>query len=107
MRSAGLIAALLAGSATVGDVTAGEVSADRAAVLERLVLQDCGSCHGMTLRGGLGPDIRAATLAGADPGTLAAIILDGVPGTAMPPWRPLISEEDAEWIATYLLDGAR
>ena len=31
-----------------------------------------------------------------------AIILDGIPGTAMPPWRPLISEADARWIADYL-----
>ncbi|MBK0399465.1 cytochrome c [Limibaculum sp. M0105] len=81
----------------------GEVTDDRAQALERLVVQDCGSCHGLTLKGGLGPDIRAETLAGTEPESLAAIILDGVPGTAMPPWRPLISEEDARWIAEYLL----
>ena len=33
---------------------------------------------------------------------IALIILDGVPGTAMPPWRPLLSEDDALWIADYL-----
>ncbi|MDT8344311.1 MAG: cytochrome c [Thermohalobaculum sp.] len=86
---------------------AGEVTPERAAALERLVVQDCGSCHGLTLKGGLGPDLRAMTLAGAEPDSLAAIILDGVPGTAMPPWRPLISEEDARWIADYLLRSAR
>lgn len=84
---------------------AGDFSAERAAELERLVQQDCGSCHGMTLKGGLGPDIRAETLAGTPPEGLAAIILDGVPGTAMPPWRPLLSEDEAAWIASYLLDG--
>ncbi len=71
--------------------------------LERLVRQDCGSCHGMTLKGGLGPDIRAAALAQYEPTTLAMVILDGIPGTAMPPWRPLISEDEAHWIAEYLL----
>ncbi|MCU0954142.1 MAG: cytochrome c [Hyphomicrobium sp.] len=71
--------------------------------LERLVRQDCGSCHGMTLKGGLGPDLRAARLAGRDKAEIARIILDGVPGTAMPPWRPLLSESDALWIASYLL----
>ncbi|WP_104018197.1 c-type cytochrome [Roseovarius nitratireducens] len=76
-----------------------------AAALKRLVLQDCGSCHGLTLRGGLGPDIRARTLAHHDDKSLAAVILDGVPGTPMPPWRPLLSEEDARWIAEYLLNG--
>ncbi len=77
----------------------------RTAALTRLVLQDCGSCHGMTLKGGLGPDLRPGTLDGASPETLAAIILDGVPGTAMPPWRPLMSEEDALWISEQLLTG--
>ena len=75
----------------------------RAAELERLVRHDCGSCHGTTLKGGLGPDIRAETLAGTDPASLAAIILDGVPGKPMPPWRPLLSEDEALWIARFLL----
>ncbi len=79
------------------------MAAPRARELERLVRQDCGSCHGMTLKGGLGPDIRAGRLAGTDPASLAAIILDGVPGKPMPPWRPLLSESDALWIANYLL----
>ena len=80
-----------------------EVSDERAAQLERLVRQDCGSCHGMTLRGGLGPDIRAATLAGTPREALVGIILDGLPETAMPPWWPLLTAEEAGWIADYLL----
>jgi len=62
----------------------------------------------MTLKGGLGPDIRAATLKGSSPKAIKEIILDGVPGTPMPPWRSLLSEGDAEWIAHYLLqEGGR
>jgi cytochrome c55X len=80
---------------------------DRAAALERLVRQDCGSCHGMTLKGGLGSDLRPEALAGAEPESLAAIILDGVPGTAMPPWRPLLTEGEALWIAEYLLTAGK
>ncbi len=68
-----------------------------------MVVQDCGSCHGLTMKGGLGAPITPAALAGRDPEGLAAIILDGIPGTAMPPWRPLISEDEALWIAEYLL----
>lgn len=92
---------------TGADATAGAIDARRAAELERLVRQDCGSCHGMTLKGGLGPNLRAERLAGSDAATLAAIILDGVPGKPMPPWRPLLSEADALWIADYLLKAAR
>lgn len=79
-----------------------EVAPDRAAELEHMVTQDCGSCHGLTLKGGLGRPLTRDALAGAEPETLALIILDGVPGTAMPPWRPLLSEADATWIARYL-----
>lgn len=84
---------------------AAELAPGRAAELERLVLQDCGSCHGLTLKGGLGPDIRATTLAGRSTEGLAAIVLHGVPGTPMPPWHPLLSEAEAQWIAEYLLKG--
>lgn len=73
--------------------------------LKRLVHQDCGSCHGLTLKGGLGPDIRPETLTHFDAETLEMMILDGIPDTAMPPWRPLITQEEARWIADYLLTG--
>ena len=78
-------------------------SPDRQAALEHMVIQDCGSCHGLTMRGGLGSAITPQDLAGRDADGLAQIILDGIPGTAMPPWRPLISEAEARWIADYLL----
>jgi cytochrome c55X len=84
---------------------AGGLSPERAVELEHLVRQDCGSCHGMTLKGGLGSDLRAETLAGTELQALVQIILDGVPGTAMPPWRPLLTEGEALWIAEYLLDA--
>ncbi len=81
------------------------VSDLRAAELAHLVHQDCGACHGMTLAGGLGPDIRPQALHGLSTEALTAVILEGRPGTAMPPWRPLLSDVEAEWIAHYLLEG--
>lgn len=81
---------------------AAELSADQQQGLERLVLQDCGSCHGMTLKGGLGPDIRAETLTDWEPEALRYVILNGVEGTPMPPWRPLLSDDDVDWIVKYL-----
>ena len=79
-----------------------EISEGRAKSLEHMVLQDCGSCHGLTLKGGLGRPLTRDALSHADPETLALIILDGIPGTAMPPWRPLLTEDEALWIAAYL-----
>ncbi len=79
-----------------------EVPAERAKALEHMVLQDCGSCHGLALKGGLGRPLTAEALAHAEPEGLALIILDGIPGTAMPPWRPLMTEDEALWIVNYL-----
>lgn len=79
-----------------------EVAPDRARALEHMVLQDCGSCHGLTMKGGLGRPLTSEALTQAEPEGLALIILDGIPGTAMPPWRPLVTEDEALWIANYL-----
>ena len=72
--------------------------------LAHLVQQDCGSCHGLKMTGGLGSAITPEALEGHTVDGLTSIILDGVPGTAMPPWRPLLSETEAQWIAEYLLE---
>lgn len=99
MADAGLLAAILAASMSV---TPAEIAPPRQAELEHMVVQDCGSCHGLTMKGGLGTPITPEALAGRDREGLAAIILDGIPGTAMPPWRPLVSEAEALWIADWL-----
>lgn len=83
-----------------------EVSPERAEKLEHMVIQDCGSCHGLTMKGGLGSPLTPEVLTQAEPEGLALIILDGVPGTAMPRWRPVLSEDDALWIARYLKGDA-
>lgn len=73
--------------------------------LSNLVRQDCGSCHGLTLNGGLGKPLTADQLAQWDRDQLLHIILDGVPGTPMPGWRPLLTEAEAGWIANALKQG--
>lgn len=70
--------------------------------LEHMLKQDCGSCHGLTMKGGLGRPLTPDALADADPQALASIILNGVPGTAMPAWRPILTEDEAMWMANYL-----
>jgi len=77
----------------------------RRAQLIEMVRQDCGSCHGMILAGGLGPPLVPAALAGKDARSLQAVILDGRPGTPMPPWRRFMSEDEARWIVDALQRG--
>ena len=73
--------------------------------LVRMVRHDCGSCHGLTLKGGLGKPLLPENLSDRDAETIAHIILDGIPGTPMPPWRGILSEGDALWIARKLKEG--
>ena len=77
----------------------------RQAELRNLLEQDCGSCHGMTMKGGLGPALLPANLNGKPDGLLIAAILEGRPGTAMPPWRSLLTEAEAEWLVEQLREG--
>lgn len=85
-------------------VIASEMPSD-AGRLANLVRQDCGSCHGLSLMGGLGKPLTPEHLRIWSREQLVSIILDGVPGTPMPPWRPLLSEPDARWIVDRLQHG--
>lgn len=81
------------------------LDAARQRELTHLVRQDCGSCHGMTLKGGLGGPLLPGALADIDSTGIASIILQGVSGKPMPPWQGQLSEEDALWIAEKLKTG--
>jgi cytochrome c55X len=86
---------------------AGELPAKRRGELTEFVRQDCGSCHGLTLKGGLGPSLEPAALAGKDAAYLSFVILRGRPGTPMPPWRDHLTQDEADWIAHALKRGLR
>lgn len=91
--------AVIAGHAIAGD------AAPDTTRLSHLVRQECGSCHGLALTGGLGSPLTPEMLARWDREQVAAIILNGIPGSPMPAWRPLLSEADARWIADVLKRG--
>lgn len=82
---------------------AAEPDVARQKELVRLVRQDCGSCHGMTLQGGLGPALLPATLKDKPADGLAATIYYGRLGTPMPPWKQFVSEAEASWIVDKLM----
>lgn len=94
-----LIVLALAGAARA------EPAAERRTELLYMLKHDCGSCHGMTLKGGLGSPLSPDVLAARDSRDLVEIILNGIPGTPMPPWRPLLSNDDAAWLAGALKQG--
>ncbi len=73
--------------------------------LTHIVKQDCGSCHGMTLKGGLGPALLMGDLQNKPILFIQNTILYGRVGTAMPPWKTLLTEQEALWIAEQLKQG--
>lgn len=73
--------------------------------LIRLVRHDCGACHGLTLGGGLGSALTAEAMASRSLEGLRHTILNGRPGTAMPPWRGIINDEEALWVSRQLQAG--
>ena len=78
---------------------------ERQQSLRDLIRQDCGSCHGMTLQGGLGSALTPQALSGKSPALLVDIIINGRPGTPMPPWKGLLSIKEAGWIVEELQKG--
>jgi cytochrome c55X len=95
-------AVLLAG---VSPVLGAPLTAEQGARLDHLLRHDCGSCHGMTMKGGLGPALLPATLQDRDEDGLVQMILFGNPARAMPPWEGLLDEAEARWIVRRLKQG--
>lgn len=81
------------------------VSDERKKELTHIVKQDCGSCHGMTLKGGLGTPLLPDDLKGKHVDFLTHTIMHGRPTTAMPPWNALLTQSEARWIALQLKRG--
>ena len=73
--------------------------------LLRVLKQDCGSCHGLRLTGGLGPALTPQALKDKPAGSLAATIMSGRAGTAMTPWRLFLTEAEAEWLVARMQRG--
>jgi cytochrome c55X len=88
-------------------VAGSSFSVEREAELHNMLVQDCGSCHGLTFRGGLGPPLLPENLRNKPRDFLIATILNGRQGTAMPPWHPLMTRQEAEWMLDKLLAGTQ
>jgi cytochrome c55X len=84
---------------------AGDPAPARQQELMSLLLQDCGSCHGMTMKGGLGPSLLPKAIADKSDDGLVDTILLGRPGTPMPPWDFEITRDEAYWLIRQLRSG--
>jgi len=83
----------------------GPLSDARRTELHDLLIEDCGSCHGLTLHGGLGPALLPQRLRDRSREALIDTVMNGRPNTAMPPWAPLLSRDEAAWLVDQIQQG--
>ena len=83
------------------------ITDDQQARLINLLKHDCGSCHGLTLKGGLGPALTSDRLSGLPRELIVHTITNGRDGTPMPPWKALLSKNEIEWLVDYLYAGEK
>jgi cytochrome c55X len=86
-------------------VAAAAPDTQRQAELLYLLKHDCGSCHGMTRQGGLGPPLLPESLENRPQLLLVNTVLEGRSGTPMPPWRGQLTEPEVQWLVDVLRNG--
>ena len=86
-------------------VSADELSPTRQQELLNMLKHDCGSCHGLPPKGGLGPSLMPDSLADKSDALLIAAIRDGRAGTAMPSWKPFLTDREIAWMVGRLRQG--
>jgi cytochrome c55X len=119
-----LLAAILSGCSTAHEISrkapikpnylaiaassdpASDISNSKKTELYHLLKQDCGSCHGMTLKGGLGPALTKDRMSGFSSDYLFETIWNGREIKAMPPWKNILLKKDVRWLVKVLQAGA-
>jgi cytochrome c55X len=84
-------------------VMAKEPTEQRQQEILNMLKHDCGSCHGLTLKGGLGSSLLAEALINKTDAFLVQTIREGRKGTAMPPWKPFMTEKETLWLVQRIL----
>lgn len=67
-----------------------------------MLKHDCGSCHGLPPKGGLGPSLMPEVLADKRDALLIDAIQNGRAGTAMPPWKNFLTVDETAWLIQQL-----
>ncbi|HEY3487714.1 MAG TPA: cytochrome c [Gammaproteobacteria bacterium] len=87
---------------SVAEAPEQQPESERQTQLRQLLAQDCSVCHGLLLKGDLGPPLTAKSLAGKSEHALVQIIIEGHEETAMPPWWWMLEEYEARWLVKFI-----
>lgn len=75
---------------------------DETSPIVKLYRDACGGCHGPDRKGATGPALIPQRIGGSDNAFLVTAIKDGRPGTAMPPWKGTLSDEQVNQLIEYI-----
>jgi cytochrome c oxidase cbb3-type subunit 3 len=90
--------------AAAQDASAFTVTAEAVAAGEGVFSRNCVACHGPTLEGGIGPSfVDEEWIHGGQASDILRIIVEGVPAKGMVPWRGILSPEQINQVAAFVI----
>lgn len=84
---------------------AAEPSAEKQAEIKRLLQNTCSSCHGVDLKGAIGPALKPETLGSKSDELLIDTIYNGRKGTMMSSWKASMNKDEIAWLVGILKNG--
>src|SRR5690606_8466779 len=99
-------AAKLAAAGSYDDAALWEMSRNPAIVSagSSTFASTCVACHGANLEGGIGFNLADATWVHGDrPTEIMKVVSDGVTGTGMPPWGPMLGPKKTAEVVAFIL----
>ncbi len=70
---------------------------------QKIFTEQCASCHGAAMTGGIGPNlVDAGWIHGADAEAIRTTITNGVPDKGMPTWGPILGPDKVAKVAAYV-----
>jgi cytochrome c55X len=84
---------------------AAEPSAEKQAEIRTMLKNTCSSCHGVDLKGAIGPALKPETLGSKSDELLIDTIYNGRKGTMMSSWKASMNKDEIAWLVGILKSG--
>lgn len=84
---------------------AAEPSAEKQAEIRTMLKNTCSSCHGVDLKGAIGPALKPETLGNKADEMLIDTIYNGRKGTMMSSWKASMNKDEIAWLVGILKSG--